>query len=57
MYNRWTPSSRRDRRREGRRSRRAATRGTDRVFLVVAGLFILGTILILFVISILSGVL
>ncbi len=55
MWERWTPSSRRTRRQRGRRSRQSATRGADRTFLVIAGLFVLGVILALAAIVILSG--
>jgi hypothetical protein len=55
MWERWTPSSRRSRRQSGRRSRRAATRGADRTFLVIAGLFVLGVIVVLAAIVVISG--
>ena len=55
MYERWTPSSRRDRRRG--RARRKATKGLDRTSLVVAGVFLLGVILFLGVYLISIGVL
>jgi hypothetical protein len=53
-YRRWTPSSRRDRRRYGR-PRRGTTRGTDKVFLVVMGLFCLAAILFLAALALLDG--
>jgi hypothetical protein len=55
MWERWTPRSRRTRRQRGRRSRQTATRGADRTFLVIAGLFVLGVILALAAIVIISG--
>ncbi|MDP9409332.1 MAG: hypothetical protein M3R38_06455 [Actinomycetota bacterium] len=42
MYKRWTPGSRRDRRRARSSSRRSGSAGTDKGFLLVAGLFMLG---------------
>ncbi len=39
MYKRWTPSSRRDRRRGSQRSRERHQRGTDRIFFLVLGAF------------------
>lgn len=47
MYKRWQPSSRRHRRRSGGSSRRSRTEGADRAFLIVAGLFVLGLVLVL----------
>ena len=44
MYKRWQPSSRRHRRRNRGSSR---TGGADKTFLIVAGLFALGLILVL----------
>ena len=55
MWERWTPSSRRTRRQRGRRSRQSATRGADRTFLAIAGLFVLGVILALAAIVVFSG--
>ena len=46
MYKRWQPSSRRHRRRNRSASRRSGTEGADRTFLIVAGLFVLGSILV-----------
>ncbi len=47
MYKRWQPSSRRHRRRGGGSSRRSSrTEGADRIFLIVAGLFVLGLVLV-----------
>ena len=40
MYNRWTPGSRRDRRRGSRRSRQQRQEGTDRVFFLILGAFV-----------------
>jgi hypothetical protein len=45
-YKSWKPTSRRNRRSQGS-SRRSASQGTDRTFLVVAGLFFLAIILLL----------
>ncbi len=42
MYKRWTPGSRRHRRRTRSSSRRSGNTGTDKGFLVVAGLFVVG---------------
>ncbi len=47
MYKRWQPSSRRHRRRSGDSSRRSGTEGAHRTFLIVAGLFVLGLVLVL----------
>ena len=46
MYKRWQPSSRRHRRRNTSSSRRSGTEGADKTFLIVAGLFVLGSILV-----------
>ena len=46
MYKRWQPSSRRHRRRNPSSSRRSGTEGADKTFLIVAGLFVLGSILV-----------
>ncbi len=55
MYKRWTPSSRRNRRRSGRRPRKAATQGADRTLLVAIGLVLLAAILLVFGIVVSSG--
>lgn len=47
MYKRWQPGSRRDRRRNRGSSRRSGTEGADRTFLIVAGLFVVGLVLVL----------
>jgi hypothetical protein len=46
VFKRWQPSSRRHRRRNTASSRRSGTEGADRTFLIVAGLFVLGSILV-----------
>ena len=46
MYKRWQPSSRRHRRRNTSSSRRSRTEGADKTILIVAGLFVLGLILV-----------
>ncbi len=46
MYKRWQPSSRRHRRRTGSSSRRSGTEGADKTVLIVAGLFVLGLVLV-----------
>jgi hypothetical protein len=45
-YKRWSPNSRRDRRRRGR-PRREATQGAERTLFLIVGLFLLATILVL----------
>ena len=47
MYRRWTPGSRRDRRRGSRRSRERHQQGTDRAFFLVLGLFVVVALLAL----------
>ena len=47
MYRRWTPGSRRDRRRGSRRSRERHQAGTDRVFFLVLGAFVIVVLLVL----------
>jgi len=47
VYKRWQPGSRRDRRRNRGSSRRSGTEGADRTFLIVAGLFVVGLVLVL----------
>ncbi len=54
-YKRWTPSSRRDRRRQKRGSRRRTSKGADKTFFVVAGLFLLVAILILTALALSAG--
>ncbi|MDP8952051.1 MAG: hypothetical protein M3N18_07415 [Actinomycetota bacterium] len=46
-YKGWTRNSRRDRRRRKRGSRRRTSQGADKTFLVIAGLFVLATVLII----------
>jgi hypothetical protein len=53
-YKRWTPSSRRDRRRRGE-YRRGTTQGVDRTFFVIAGLFFLAVILLLATLMLFTG--
>jgi hypothetical protein len=55
MGQRRRPSSRRDRRQEGRRARSRATRGADRTFLVIVGLIVLVLLVGLAAIFISSG--
>jgi flagellar basal body-associated protein FliL len=47
VYKRWTPSSRRDRRRSSRRSRERHQAGTDRIFFIVLGAFVILALLAL----------
>ncbi|MDQ3863730.1 MAG: hypothetical protein M3317_09555 [Actinomycetota bacterium] len=47
MYRRWTPSSRRDRRRGSRRSRERHQAGTDRAFFLILGAFVVVALLVL----------
>jgi hypothetical protein len=53
-YKRWTPNSRRNRRRQ-RGPRRGTTQGADRTFLVIAGVFLLGIILLLAALALFTG--
>lgn len=52
-YRRWTPNSRRNRRRRG--TGRATAQGSDRTFLVVVGLFFLAIILLLGALALFTG--
>jgi hypothetical protein len=55
-YKSWRPSSRRDRRRGNRRARGgAASRKSDTVLLVIAGIFALVTLAVLIAIAINTG--
>ena len=47
MYKRWTPGSRRDRRRGSRRNRERHQVGTDRIFFIVLGAFVVAALLAL----------
>jgi hypothetical protein len=47
VYKRWTPSSRRDRRRSSQRSRERHERGTDRIFFLILGVFVVLALLAL----------
>ena len=47
MYKRWTPGSRRDRRRGSRRNRERHQAGTDRIFFIVLGAFVVAALLAL----------
>jgi hypothetical protein len=47
VYKRWTPSSRRDRRRSSQRSRERHQRGTDRIFFLILGAFVVLALLAL----------
>ena len=55
-YRSWRPSSRRDRRRGNRRALGgSASRKSDTIFFVIAGLFALTTLAVLIVVAINSG--
>jgi hypothetical protein len=47
VYKRWTPSSRRDRRRGSQRNRERHERGTDRTFFLILGAFVVLALLAL----------
>ena len=47
MYKRWTPGSRRDRRRGSRRNRERHQAGIDRIFFIVLGAFVVAALLAL----------
>ncbi len=53
-YKSWKPSSRRNRRARGS-SRRSGAQGADRTILVIAGLFLLGIILLLAALAFFTG--
>jgi hypothetical protein len=54
-YKHWRPTSRRNRRRAKRASKRSESQGTDRVFFLVVGLFALAALFLLGAVALFSN--